>query len=434
MSVSILGNNNNPNYFSTTQYMEVEDDDGEYYEIEIQAEPVEETNVMGYRWTVPKNSDSQKAVIGYYYLKPTSEWYWDYMYGDTPYPVTPVVYACDSNWKITECLNVPLSQHSMEGLNSGWIRYEITLTRKLVKGEKILFGIYSNQYTYVWSNKNDLTGNCYIFYSKKNTYSWLSNPPAVISQVSYYGDFVHFKMSEDVCVYLEYENEPDSRAYVYNVTGTIGAKTAASKKFNSKRSLSPVISNKETLKRTTQQKRQNESASYLLCNAGRKEGFFRNYGSSFLLSETTEQRRSIFRNAVTFLYANYAVNRKAGLNKSFSEELDFTEQIETLKVIICKVEHGLEIIDDNSRYTELKRLGIDVADFGETTERRTSLFREYLEEMIFDDMPFASRIFYRTCVTVLGFWDWLRGKIREANNIVSVYCPIDLEIELECKI
>jgi len=46
----------------------------------------------------------------------------------------------------------------------------------------------------------------------------------------------------------------------------------------------------------------------------------------------------------------------------------------------------------------------------------------------------ASRVFFRAVETVINFWDWLRGKIREANNVVTLFCPIADEIILECRI
>ena len=66
--------------------------------------------------------------------------------------------------------------------------------------------------------------------------------------------------------------------------------------------------------------------------------------------------------------------------------------------------------------------------------RQQILFRSADSEIDFTARPFASRLFFRTVKTVISFWDWLRGKIREANNVVTFFCPIDLEINLECKI
>lgn len=45
------------------------------------------------------------------------------------------------------------------------------------------------------------------------------------------------------------------------------------------------------------------------------------------------------------------------------------------------------------------------------------------------------RIFFNRVVqAALSLWDWIRGKIRDTNNVVTLFCPIDLEIELECRI
>ena len=56
-----------------------------------------------------------------------------------------------------------------------------------------------------------------------------------------------------------------------------------------------------------------------------------------------------------------------------------------------------------------------------------------IDEVEIAALPFASRLFFRAIQTVMGFWDWIRGKIREANNVVTLFCPISTEIELECR-
>ena len=66
--------------------------------------------------------------------------------------------------------------------------------------------------------------------------------------------------------------------------------------------------------------------------------------------------------------------------------------------------------------------------------RQQILFRSADSEIDFTARPFASRLFFRTVQTVMSFWDWLRGKIRDANNVVTLFCPIHLEIEMECYI
>ena len=66
--------------------------------------------------------------------------------------------------------------------------------------------------------------------------------------------------------------------------------------------------------------------------------------------------------------------------------------------------------------------------------RKQVAFRNNLEDVYLAALPFASRLFFRAVETVMNFWDWLRGKIREANNVVTLFCPIAYEIELECRI
>ena len=58
-----------------------------------------------------------------------------------------------------------------------------------------------------------------------------------------------------------------------------------------------------------------------------------------------------------------------------------------------------------------------------------------LEENVEASAVNEKRIFFNRVVqTALSFWDWIRGKIRDTNNVVTLFCPIDLEVELECRI
>lgn len=75
-----------------------------------------------------------------------------------------------------------------------------------------------------------------------------------------------------------------------------------------------------------------------------------------------------------------------------------------------------------------------LVDDEETVTRWGESFRGFTDEIEIEALPFASRLFFRTIQTVMGLWDWLRGKIREANNVVTLYSPMDLKITLESKI
>ena len=74
------------------------------------------------------------------------------------------------------------------------------------------------------------------------------------------------------------------------------------------------------------------------------------------------------------------------------------------------------------------------SEINSDVERQQVLFRAMENTIDIYALTFASRLFFRAVKTVAGFWDWLRGKIREANNVVSFFCPVDLEIKVTCKI
>ena len=93
-----------------------------------------------------------------------------------------------------------------------------------------------------------------------------------------------------------------------------------------------------------------------------------------------------------------------------------------------------QISDSSERKVVWKRLLEITPDMESGVIRKQVLFRSMMSESDFTARPFASRLFFRTVQSVASFWDWLRGKIREANNVKSFYCPIWTEIEMECRI
>ena len=93
-----------------------------------------------------------------------------------------------------------------------------------------------------------------------------------------------------------------------------------------------------------------------------------------------------------------------------------------------------QISDSSERKVDWKRLLEITPDAESEVIRQQVLFRSMMSESDFTARPFASRLFFRTVQSVASFWDWLRGKIREANNVKSFYCPIWTEIEMECRI
>ena len=110
------------------------------------------------------------------------------------------------------------------------------------------------------------------------------------------------------------------------------------------------------------------------------------------------------------------------------------DSLQQLLLIIRSVFSSGGALDSSSHLANYKRLPESVVDDEELIIRSGDNFRSFTDEIDFEALPFASRLFFRAVQTVMSFWDWLRGKIREANNIKSFYCPIWTEIEVECRI
>lgn len=118
----------------------------------------------------------------------------------------------------------------------------------------------------------------------------------------------------------------------------------------------------------------------------------------------------------------------------YSDGFSFSDSLQQLLLIIRSVFSSGDVLDSSSHIADYKRLPESVVDDEELVLCSGENFRSFTDEIDFEALPFASRLFFRTVQTVMGIWDWPRGKIREANNMKSFYCPIWIEIEMECRI
>ena len=371
MSNSIIGHNIEPVVFTTEWEVEVDDDEYE----DMEGELVEEQMCLGYRGIVPKNSNSTTVTISFYYYTPTSEWYWDYNYGIPYKPIIPVIFATDANWNLTECLNSSLSEVSLTGHTNGWVNISVSLIRKLVEGEKIFFGIYSDIIGFVGDYIDDPdTTMCYLYWTRalrrdyNSQIAYLSSPDFIRRQYGIFSDY-------EICIYLQYENEPDGFFYTRSVVGNVGASGAfAGRSLRTKRNLLGNVAGSD--------------------------------------SATRALRKIILK----------------------TEAVGFYDSVNKLLLILRSCLSSCGISESIGKMSAFKRLPESSVENEEAVIRYGESFRTFSDDIGVTDLPLASRIFYRTVQTVMSFWDWLRGKIREANNVVSLFCPVHLEIELECKI
>ncbi len=429
MSTTILGNNAAPQYLYTYYEVEVDDEEfenllGEYYD---------EDSTMGYRATVPKNSASTTVQLVYYYKAATSSFMLDYYWGEDFTPIVPLVFACNSNGAITELLNNSVSQVVVAGRSTGWITMNITLKRKLVKNEKIFFGIYGDIYSYALSSLTPVNHNTQFNYCSTPRHQF-PNPVAYVSSTQYIANNHFVDGDLEACIYLQYENAVESIAYTRSVGGTVGAATSNTRKAGWKRTLNQSGAIASSLSRKSSYKKSCSSSGMFTSSGFRGLHNSRGALSSNGLSDSSSRKIAMARR-----FENTGGITDTSLRSLFKrivteEDVSFLDSLHQLLLIIRSCFSVSGITDEASRIADYKKDIPSTVENLESVERSGENYRSFEDSAELDELPFASRLFFRACETVAGFWDWIRGKIREANNVVSFFCPIDLEIELECKL
>ena len=433
MSYSIVGNNRTPDFFLAWYEVCIDEDEDEYADIE--GETVDEEDIFGRRAIVPKNSNSNTVTIVFYYYAPTSEWYWDYNYGIDYSPVIPVVFAADSNWQLTQCLNASFYETSFVGQANGWKSMNVTLTRKLVKDERIVFGVYSDLHGYASNGEveDPNTTMSYYYWTRAHRRDYASQI-AYISSPEFINQQRNITNDYEISLYLQYENEIESVAYTRTVLGNVRPATANNRKLIWKRNIPSLWNLSSRLTRKTDWKRNTFSDGIISAEAFKSNHIFRAVSDSKSFSDLSDKRILFFRNhedQEEITTRNYRSNRmKIEKNDDFS----FSDSLQQLLLIIRSVLSGADALDSSSHVADYKRLPESFVDNEELVIRSGDNFRSFTDEVDFEALPFASRLFFRTVQTVMSFWDWLRGKIRETNNVVTLFCPIADEITLECKI
>lgn len=370
MSKTILGNNNEPILFNIYHETEVDDD---VYE-DLEGEIVDSYTFYGYRVTCPKKSESNKITIYFYYYAPTSDWYWGYDQGIPYKPLIPLVFTVDSDWNLTECLNYNIFEVTTQGRKNGWFNIDVTLKRQILEGEKIVFGVYSDLHGFVSSVYEAAPSTqCYEYWTtarRKNFNSQI----AYVSSPEYINQSRNIWADYEVCLYLQYENQPDGIFYSRSVTTNT--------------ELNAIF-------------------------AKRKLGIKRAASNECLLNSTS--------------------NRFASFRVSKTEKISLSDFVIKFLLLIRTCVINIVSNDSTKRTADYKKSIASTASNSESVTRFGENFRSFEDKSNITALPFASRIFYRTVKTVMSFWDWLSGKIREANFVVSFFTPVVLEIKLDGK-
>ena len=370
MSSSVLGNKQEYTFYQ--DYHEVELDDDEWEDME--GELVDGESIVGHRGTCPESSQSTTVQIGFYYKPPDSEWYWDYVYGIPYKPIVPVVFSVASNGALLECLNESFTEVSLEELEEDWVVMNVTLKRRLVKNENIFFGVYSDHVGVTGIDFADADSTWSYYYFSNASRSDFNSAIAYVSSQAFIAQ--SRKTDCDYCpiIYLEYVNGENAFAFTRGVVDTVEAEAVNDKRIFFLRGI--------------------VECSALSGETGRALKKKIEKTETLVSGDCVSRLLTMIRTCFTSGGITGQVNHKADYRKN--AEGIITKTDETQRILSCC------------------RNNADDVDF--VVAQHFSIF------------------FNRTVQTVLSLWDWIRGKIREANNVVTLFCPIDLEIELECRI
>ena len=430
MSNTVLGNKQEYTFYQETHEIELDDDEW----IEMEGEIVDEQSIVGFRETCPKASQSTTVQIGFYYKPPDSEWYWDYMYGDPYRPIVPVVFSCNNNGNLTECLNQSFFEVALSNRSEGWVVMNVTLKRALAKNEVVLFGVYSDQLGIAGIDCADADSvSSYYYFS----HAYRQNYNSAIAYVSSQA-FIN-QQGKTTCeyypmIYLEYVNAVESVAYTRTILGNIGASTLLSKRGVYKRNKNITMAAIALIWRKGAYKKN------VTTTAGVSEAESR----KLLMTRQTESGTTASDNSGRKLRAIRSIQNNGGFSSSYrrmlikricnSETVGPTETVQRFLLLIRKLILTKGINDNSTHKANYKKLVLANTENVDAVSKKSQSIRNIESTVDAQTVPFASRLFFRTVQTVSGFWDWIRGKIREANNVMTLFCPIAEELILECKI
>ena len=432
MGTTIAGNQHIGTNYKKMQYVWAPGLGGDNLEVER----YEEDYIFVYQFN-PLHDQRDDGILAvefyYYYRKPTTQAFWDYCYDPDYYYIFPFIacYNDDSRWgavgKWEGLWSNDSEKISLVGRESGWIHVTLHVdeyiwgrftSNGVTHDNPLYIGIYSPIPVFCWDNS--VSGSDPIVpynidwdfeeYEDEELYDiitggYLEDCYWKRTQINDYPSF-----------YITYRDvTPESFAYSVNEAAVMNVTSGISRKSVYKKMLADVKA---------------------ACGAcGRKVLVKRNAAASTVTSIDAHFWQMIFKRVFSDNQSvTSSAERKHGLIKSVSSILNGTSNNQNGMLFFRGNESDVQLSDSSSKKISYIRKLLPDPNVESEVGRKQELFRSAESQSDFTARPFASRLFFRTVQTVVGFWDWLRGKIREANNVVTLYSPMDLEITIKSKI
>lgn len=431
MGTTIAGNQHIGSNYAQYQYLWKPGSSGDYGTVEL----YEENRIFVYQFNpiYDQRDDGVLAVeFYYYYRKPTSEKFYEYCYYAEDFYIYPFLAWYDEDGEDGGAWGGIMTSDSQKislvGRDTGWIHVTLHV-------DEYIWGRFTN-------NGKTFDNTIYIgVYSPILVLNWDTSSANASGGVVPYEIFWNFDEYEDDTVYdlmtggyledcydgrrqindypsfyITYRDvTPESFAYAVNEAAVMNVSSGITKKANFKKLLSEIKAACATDNRKL--------------IAQRASGIENVTASDSHFWQTIFKR--LFSDSANSVSSN---NRKHSMYKGL-EAFSAAEDLQNNHLQFFRGTSSENLVADSTskKLCYLRLLSPDPKVESDVV-RKQVLFRTADSEIDFTARPFASRLFFRAVQSVAGFWDWLRGKIREANNVVTFFCPIHLEIEMECRI
>lgn len=363
---------------------------------------------IGYSYTLEKASSSASLTIYYYFRWPTSGYY-EETYGDGYY-IYPLVFSNNNGFEYLNAKSIELE--CSDRISNGWKSFTIPLKRKLQKGETVTVGWYGNCICPIWDNtginKGTLFqkgfGNDELYECDYEDWDELFNdgvPPDFFNT----GDAVPGNYS----LYWTYD-AVDAQKYSRSIKNTCRITHTLFRKQKLKRKASAEEKAVEIIKRS-------------------KRMFLRMIDSAGITDKRKNQE--LFGR---FLSEQFEIesrkNQQADYYRLYTEEMKITDLFRQLLILLVRLKNAMNIKDLLVRKSDSKRMIETVPDCSSCNTRKGNYYRKNTDSVMALFRHNAGRLFMRTVKSVCGFWEWLKGKIRDENYVVELFTPITVEINI----
>ena len=381
-----------------------------------------------------QRDDGEYAIeFYYYYRKPTTQDFWNYCYDPDYYYILPFIASSndDTRWgpigKFYGIITYDHDKVSLVGRESGWIHITLHVDEYIwgrftqngtTHENPLYFGIYSPIPVFVWDNSVS-GGQSVTPWDILWDYSDFEDEEIYdVVTGGYLEDcYVRRRQINDYpSFYITFRDvTPEAFNYAVNEQAVINVNSSVNRKSVLKKLLSEIKAITGTA--GSHQLHMRDAGNNSL---GLSDSFSKRLHFSRLLSET--------KSMATLL------SRKHFMTRQFNDVFEPVALKDYKRLLFRTNQDEIISIDSFEKKLSWKRLLEIQPDIETEIIRKQIAFRDTADDVSISALPFASRLFFRTVQTVMSLWDWLRGKIREANNVLTLFCPIATEIELECRI